>query len=1505
MKIFIKEEKVKQMIRKLVLALLIIFIISIPVSADERPLNIKGLPYNYYLSGKYNMDIYGSAEQSSNGPEDICYETDFPEYMFSFRDADGNLCEYRYLGQDYSGRRINNPQFPLSHNYVRGMGAIFWQQTSELDQRNSYLHCRIAENEAEREVFVSSLLEALPFKPIARVGKSIDDFLINPHLYIEILAYPKGGKPGKIAINSGNNAKDRLELSWPDRMRKLMSSFDFAWEIINLDELSFSAGETERDAVLSFNARMQSEHLYNNAFVEMGGEHFPGNIVDEYLQTVYYVEEDVRNWRLRVYVADGEEVYSEVFYANAGRGGIDYTVRVPIHHSLFRENVLNLQGVIEVHYENGEMQTLNLPQINLEREIRKYINDFYLHPDLYMDIWSFSTDCGMANLSVGDIENYSWRISSDIHPLIKEYNSNQPNHLPGYLQDYLRQLRNKIPAPEVSSSYDFTINIQQIINGENENAVEKAFTVHYSYRNPHLPRVYGAGTGIRTTAYLDQPLNVQNNAYKYNVKEEKIYINEQQVSLEEFYSSNFTLESFCPTMQYNEQTLLLRHVISTTDGRDLNFYKQITVKPVKVLPELKISNQPLLGRRFNVSYRPMILPSYSQTPSWKTAYWRYSYNPMTAVERTTTAYGNHFYVDRPGELTVGLVLHGRNGAEETTWKIPVKKYTETALNFNIIPIGSRKMAYVYDFSTEILEMRSAVLELFLINDDGEKGRRVHYYPIHEKPQGELDISVNGPLLARATFEVIGKRHDGSGEYVTLIEERNLAAFSQAPRTWQEILNKPIMPEVDLFVLFDQSVASSTDPSHAVGRFEQILKRLGLDIRVDARDLAPAGTMKDKLVSQYFGTRYPDNYYYSDNIDYKGYLYLDKVFDHGKKETYLETTTQIREKEGQGRITSYAFTNYDQQGRIINSHSPGTLTIPHSDDGYVGVLDKYDVQLVMTNFSYYPDGSVKSKLKEFKGYFSGQVSKEVEVTEEVTYGPVDYSAHYKGQVRKQYDYQATPAEVRKLSDRYVIYYSQSGEINHPEELRRILESTQAELLLIGPEGMRLPGYEFTYLGDSYHSAIERFRVYCTSLYPQNKVMAYPLGTEIKLCKVNSNAESSPIVYKSEQLVHNPSILDNHQGQDIHAEESFAAEKFVPGRVFETLPLSKVGIYELWRQIGDDADRLSFPDKLSVIAHRPPVAECNLLVDYIAADDRHDITVSDNSYDPDYQYSRADRGIRQTRLYLIDEDGVRSGRHGIPDDLPPGEYTVEYYAQDWDFLWSEPYVTPLNVSGKKICKVRISYRLGEREIFSEVLTKEVEKEEKWVLNLEPRDFLPAFEALDGKAKRVELSQENPEALVVFQYREVDSFKDFKVEITSKQLRKNGTIPAGYGFSLEFSHPSLTSASTGEAIWLENKPYTWMFGERYTVSNIYALQWYAGMLQLAINPDSENSLRQIFIPVELPDGKYSVRLKLQGLRVPKWKIDSNGQPEQDGFTMVSRDLSVEVHVQGNIYDKINTIG
>lgn len=172
----------------------------------------------------------------------------------------------------------------------------------------------------------------------------------------------------------------------------------------------------------------------------------------------------------------------------------------------------------------------------------------------------------------------------------------------------------------------------------------------------------------------------------------------------------------------------------------------------------------------------------------------------------------------------------------------------------------------------------------------------------------------------------------------------------------------------------------------------------------------------------------------------------------------------------------------------------------------------------------------------------------------------------------------------------------------------------------------------------------------SQYPNT----YLINESFDLLYGDYDFEGDSIIKKEFVFNHNPNFLDNSLGTETYSGI---------WRNKKPTSFSKPGFYEVKRRIFDGVvpsvySKQSNEACVFIKVHRKPVVDFEL-------NQGETLGLIDFSYDPDYEFSREDKGIVETKIIIEDSGGVKTYR--LPDSLLPGEYLITYSVKDCDGVW----------------------------------------------------------------------------------------------------------------------------------------------------------------------------------------------------------------------------------------------
>ncbi|MHB8984212.1 MAG: PKD domain-containing protein, partial [Carboxydocellales bacterium] len=161
---------------------------------------------------------------------------------------------------------------------------------------------------------------------------------------------------------------------------------------------------------------------------------------------------------------------------------------------------------------------------------------------------------------------------------------------------------------------------------------------------------------------------------------------------------------------------------------------------------------------------------------------------------------------------------------------------------------------------------------------------------------------------------------------------------------------------------------------------------------------------------------------------------------------------------------------------------------------------------------------------------------------------------------------------------------------------------------------------------------------------------------------SDYENDPKVADNWYISHNPSFLDNNTGFSIYNNQTVTSP---------VNTLDKVGKYSISYKAQDDpTGNLLFagyklwsnPAPTTIIVHRKPIASFTLTPGTISA--------LDSSYDPDFQFSRSDKGIIEWK-WMWKKSTSATWTMGNPSGIPAvGNYNIHLEVKDVYGVWSDP-------------------------------------------------------------------------------------------------------------------------------------------------------------------------------------------------------------------------------------------
>lgn len=288
---------------------------------------------------------------------------------------------------------------------------------------------------------------------------------------------------------------------------------------------------------------------------------------------------------------------------------------------------------------------------------------------------------------------------------------------------------------------------------------------------------------------------------------------------------------------------------------------------------------------------------------------------------------------------------------------------------------------------------------------------------------------------------------------------------------------------------------------------------------------------------------------------------------------------------------------------------------------------------------------------------------------------DYYGDYSGTVTKNVK-QAYSPSYQVNSNKYIVYVAKDGiknvsDFNYVKNIARdatiiLIASSSSLKSQVGAD------YYIPYSTNT-QSLIDQVIAITKTENPIVNELAILVNESFTLSNTDIDAEGDPIVETGYQYVHDANYFDNSLGQETGTYATYSSTQYSSTlKTSFTMP----GKYTIFRRIKDapvgftSQGGYSNLGSLEVVVHRKPIANAILDWDFDGTLGVYKTSWVDKSYDPDFQYSDANKGIVDRKIkYKLTTD--TSWTYEIPDNLVPGSYNLEYVVMDKHGIWSDPY------------------------------------------------------------------------------------------------------------------------------------------------------------------------------------------------------------------------------------------
>ena len=620
--------------------------------------------------------------------------------------------------------------------------------------------------------------------------------------------------------------------------------------------------------------------------------------------------------------------------------------------------------------------------------------------------------------------------------------------------------------------------------------------------------------------------------------------------------------------------------------------------------------------------------------------------------------------------------------------------------------------YYFIGSTDGDVIKSSGIELWYdSNNDGVLDQKLK----SRSDQDEFP-EYNPTKLGYYKYVVTAKEDIVSDTLTQYITENDKKSASYEVEFWVDnyqplsdlYVNTPIQrPLIDVYFMLDKNLDAAKVEYIKNNRINMSNWLLGKNIipNVNIWDMKTYTYSQPASTSKNTGSSYPSSTTAYSSNGYSGTLERTSVSnnrysrDEGRNETKTESKTVSQTDYNTNwkeyRWTGTSWTLVDKyEGQL-----PSTKSYSDSS-GYSGTLYKGTGVQTGSSGTRPSNPAVNDTYREsssWKVTYSGTVTRTVTVWVPNIVWYDNYTGYYSGtiykDVRQPYADPFNPTSIK-----YVVYVSDGG-ISELTDLNMVMGYAKtSKLYLVGVAGIqsqRAHDKYFSAADKSVESLLDEILQDIAENSPDVERL-YLLQNENFIMNVGQlDLENDPIVETGMQYVHEPDYYDNPTGN-----ESGTVKEFNESSGWNTAiksSFANTGKYVIYRRVKDrpttdtnfaDYSYYSGNTSIEIYVARKPIALATLDWDYDIDSSTYKTRWVDLSYDPDHQYSRADKGIVGRNIKWRRSGG--QWNYGIPDSLTFGTYELNYYVLDPEGYWSDPFIMNFTLSESPTVQFNASLR-----------------------------------------------------------------------------------------------------------------------------------------------------------------------------------------------------------------------
>lgn len=807
---------------------------------------------------------------------------------------------------------------------------------------------------------------------------------------------------------------------------------------------------------------------------------------------------------------------------------------------------------------------------------------------------------------------------------------------------------------------------------------------------------------IPETAFEGVPFSAADNTDMSKVAQRRVYVDGAEVDQEKFFSGKYIFPGAAGVNGRFAYVDCVYRLKFPADADPVTTRDFVYIYPTKPIANFRITSETWRQNRLinvqDASEEGNIQLVVQRFPIVQYE-WSFGGDAASLRKGTDTDISKQLLYKQPGVYSLTLRVKNSLGrwSDPYTVSYQVLEDIPPALGVNlsesVYTRNDKVSAWYYCCaSTDGDSIKSSNIELWYdSNNDGEVDRKLNTW------NNQAEFPAYAPaMLGYYKYVLTAKEDITSDTLPQYITENDKKSAKYEVEFWVDnyrplsdlYVNIPIQrPSIDVYLMLDKNLNTDKKDYILGNRVNMANWLLGKNIvpNVNIWDMRTYTYSQPANTSYNSGGSYPPATLPYASNGYSGTLTRSSVSnnsysqDNGRWGTKTESKTAYGSGSGWASISWY----HGKWGWYQTGSSQSfTPSISYSDsEGYSGTLSQtsYSCTYDSGSPSGGKEGDTYTQSKTFSASYSGTVYRTVQywIPNIVWYD--NYTGYYTGTIYKNVRQPYTDT-FSPTSQKYVIYISDST-ISDLSDLNLVIGyAKSAKLFLAGTSGIKSQlAYDqyFDVSGKSIAAVADEILRQIAENSPAAEKYCVLQNEEFLLNAGQIDLENDSIIEKGMQYVHEPGYFDNPTGTEPGTVSVFSEASGWSGSLKSSF--ANTGKYTIYRRVKDRPSTdpnfacysyYSGISSIEIYAHRKPLAQATLDWDYDSASGDYLTTWVDNSYDPDHQYSRADKGIVERNIMYRRSGGP--WYYNIPDRLSAGTYELRYYVKDPEGAWSDPLV-----------------------------------------------------------------------------------------------------------------------------------------------------------------------------------------------------------------------------------------